>query len=421
MPDTPEPTPADIWNDIAVDLARRGRMASALAAMRRAVAMQPTDARLHSNWGNILRRAGQPGEALVQLTKARELDPFFVPALFNLGCWRMEAGCPDAAVQAIDECLLMGGTPEHVEDWRFARSTALLQAGRWKEGFAEYEVRLEKRDFHRYTLPMWDGSPLDGRTLLLHAEQGLGDTIMFARFFNDLVNRLSSGDGVVFVVQQQLHRLLGRSHALIRQAGEDVGHVDVHLPLMSLPHVLGIDEIDGAPYLLPSLNLGMTVPPGTRAKVGLVWQAKANWRTQTPDEMLHGKAKSMPLEVLLELTRLPGVALFGLQVNNSDIADLEAGHLVTDLQGSIHDFADLASFIDQLDCLVSVDTAPAHLAGALGKNVVVCLHHAGSWQWGTGDRSPWYDSARIVRQKEPGVWPIDAICAEVEKCLSKAT
>jgi hypothetical protein len=136
----------------------------------------------------------------------------------------------------------------------------------------------------------------------------------------------------------------------------------------------------------------------------------------TTDEALHGQQKSMPLEVLLELTSIPGIALYGLQPGTTDIDDLEAGHLVTDLGPRIHDFADLASFINALDLVVSVDTAPAHLAGAMGKPVVVCMPHQRNWNWGTADRSPWYDSARIVRQ-QPGGWKPEPIVAKVRECL----
>ncbi len=140
----------------------------------------------------------------------------------------------------------------------------------------------------------------------------------------------------------------------------------------------------------------------------------------TVDEALHGQQKSMPLEVLLELTRIPGVDLVSLQTGGTaDIEELGAQQLVKDMAPNISDFSDLASFMQQCDVVVSVDTGPLHLAGALGRPTVACLHHAPSWQWGTGEGTPaWYDSVTCIRQKEPGRWPIDDICAKVEACLT---
>jgi Tfp pilus assembly protein PilF len=393
----------EIWNTIAVDLAKGGKMSAACAAMRRAVGMSPGRADFRSNYGNMLRRAGRPGEGYAELDHALAIDPNFMPAVFNAGCSLMEGGHPDAAVAMIDRAL---ATDPKNGDWRFARATALLQAHRWAEGFAEYESRLELRDFGA-SVPLWDGSPLEGRTLLLHAEQGLGDTLMFHRF-----RKLLQGN-VTYIVHPPLGKLLGAA-----VAGESVDG-DVHLPLMSLPHRMGVTSITGEPYIRPMHRMLLKKPPGTRATVGLIWKAKASWKQMTTDEYLHGMAKSMPIENLLELSVLDGVALYGLQSQSTDVADVGAQHLVTDL--AMHDFADMASFMDQMDVIVSVDTGPVHLAGALGKPTVLCLHYAGAWQWGTKDRTPWYDSVRIVRQKKPGEWPMAEIVAEVERCLTTAT
>lgn len=398
------------WNDAGIKAASAGRMAAAAAALRRAVGLDPDSPDLHSNLGNVLRRMGRPEEGYRHLVQALKLEPRHEAARANLACWYMDDGNPSEAIRLFEEAL----AAEDVESWRFGYSGALLQAGRWAEGFREYEVRLKQRDFGSKAIPLWDGSPLEGRTLLLHAEQGLGDTIMFSRFVDLL-------EAAEFVVPQQLHWLMahneGRVNLHVGRAGEKIEGVDCHLPLMSLPHVLGVKEIRGERYLSPVHRMALEKPPGTKHKIGLVWKAKANWKQQTADEMLHGLQKSMPLDVLLELTAIPGAALYGLQVGSTDIADAGASDIVTDLAHHIHDFADLASFIDQMDVVVSVDTAPAHLAGALGKPTVVCCHWAGSWQWMTGERTAWYDSVRIVRQEKPGEWTAEKIVETVRDCL----
>lgn len=390
-----------VWNDIAVDLARRGHMSSACAAMRRAVGMEPSRADLRSNYGNMLRRAGKYGAGLKQIADAMSLDHTFTPALFNYGVAHMEAGLPGQAVDFFDACLKV----EEVTDWRFARASALLMAGKWEEGFKDYEVRNLGID--RGKVPQWDGTPLKGRTLLLHAEQGLGDTIMFHRFALWLFSKERT---VNYIVHPPLQRVLKGA----RQSGQRL-QADLHLPLMSLPFVLGAKNVDSPPYIAPPFEMTMKAPPGTKAKIGLVWKAKSNKASMTVDEHLHGLQKSMPLELLLELTRLDGVALYSLQPNCPDVKDLEAEHLIT--EPPIHDFACMSAYMQSMDVIVSVDTAPAHLAGAMGIPTVVCMPYARNWNWGTEDRSPWYPSARIVRQIEPGVWPIDRIVAEVEKCL----
>lgn len=395
------------WNDIAVDLARRGKMAAACAAARRAVDLAPDRADLRSNYGNMLRRAGKYEPGAQEIDRALKLDPRFVPAVFNHGVACMEQGEPGAAVSHFDWCL----SQEEVTDWRFARASALLMAERWEEGFRDYECR--ELGIDRGKVPKWDGSPLKGRTLLLHAEQGLGDTIMFHRFAQYLFTKERT---VNYIVHQPLARLLKGA----RQAGERLP-ADVHLPLMSLPHILGAIKVEAPLYIAPPFRLAVKKPPGTKASVGLIWKAKANKQKMTTDEFLHGQMKSMPLENLLELTRLPGVALFGLQPGSPDIDDLEAGHLIEDLGPQIGDMACLSAFMSQMDVIVSIDTAPAHLAGAMGIPTVVCMPFAYNWNWGLGDRSPWYESARIVRQKAPGVWPMDEICSEVENCLTAST
>lgn len=406
-----------VWNDIAVDLARRGHFAAGCAAMRRAVDLDPSSADLHSNYGNMLRRHGLPLDADREVAEAVRLDPGHAPALSNAACVLLDALEPDKAVTLFDAAL---ATEPANPDWLYGRACALLMAGRWKEGFAAHECRLAGRGYETAKIPLWDGRPFKGR-LMVHAEQGLGDTIMFSRFVLPLLRVLSDNDiGAHIVLPQQLHSLFAdRSRLLVafHRAGEEV-EAEAHIPLMSLPAVLKVEEIDGRAYLSrPGYKMGLDAAPGTKHKIGLVWRAKANWKQQTPDELHHGRMKSMPLEVLLELTRIRGAQLFGLQVPTTDVEDLGAGHLVKDLQVHIHDFADLAAFASRMDVVVSVDTAPAHLAAALGVPTVVCLHHAGSWQWQTGSRSAWYDSVRIVRQDQPGVWPVDAIVEAVREAL----
>lgn len=409
-------SPVDSWNDIACDLARRGHMHAAAATQRRAVQniedakISPEKAaEIHSNYANMLRRIGRYDEAYRHNVEALRSHPDHQSARFNAAIWCMDNWQTGEALLAVNRLLREEpGNP----DWRFARACLELQAGNYAQGFLDYDCRIESQHF---SCPFWDPRAVrPGHRVLINGEQGLGDTIMFHRFVDMFKARYP--DVIVdYVVHQQLAALLDA-----QRAGAFVGETgkmdEWHLPIMSIPGALGLDAVSGAPYLKPKQRMGFLTPPGTRWRIGLVWRAKSTIKSMTVDETLHGSAKSMPLTTLLELTRIKGAALYGLQHNTTDIADLECGHVVTNLGHMLHDFTDLASFVAQMDVVVSVDTAPAHLAGALGTPVVVALHNGSAWHWGTGDRSEWYDSARILRQ--PGGWDGAAIVAEVEKVLA---
>lgn len=391
------------WNNIAKELQAAGHFEAACAAVRRAVLLAPGNSELLSNWGNMLRRCGKAGLARATLLQAINIDNSNANAFFNMAVLQAtEYGEFDEAMGTYDHALTEMPNDGNV---LFARACALLGAGRWREGFAAYECRLADR---RYGWPFWDGRPLGKRHLFVHAEQGFGDTIMYHRFALELARREPEAT-ITYMTPTVLARLLGAS-----RAGVEIGQPSCHVPLMSLPHVLGIEDVDGAPYLVPRQKMYVASPPGTRTRIGLVWRAKSGAAGMKIDEAWHGRQKSIPLHLLLELVRIKGAQLYGLQVHCNDIAELGAQHLIDDLGGKIHDFCDLASYIDQMDVLVTADTATAHLGGALGVPTIVCCHNFAAWQWGNGDRSPWYDSVRIVR----GPFAADRIASEVEACLT---
>lgn len=388
----------DVWSDLAVELHRHGKLPAALATCRRASGMDPTRSDIMSNLGNMLRCNGKMDEALAAITRALELNPKNSPAKFNMGAWHLDRQDPEMAIRMFDEALKKPG--KHEGDWNFARACALLMNHQWLDGFAAYD-RHNGRPQANIGMPLWQGDHLERRRLLVHGEQGFGDIIMFARFLKYIPVR------VLFAVPAPLVRLFG---AL--ELGEEI-EADCHVPLMSLPHLLQRNSVDTPPYLASKRKLGVRKPPGAKLNVGLVWKAKTSEREMTPEKLQHGNEKSMPFENMLDLMAIPAVALYSLQTGTNDIERTNSYNIVEDLSNRIMDFADLASFIAQMDVVVSVDTAPAHLAGAMGKPVVLCLHHAGSWQWGTGSDTPWYDSVQIVRQEKPGVWPMENIVKAV--------
>lgn len=415
VPEKKQPAPSQMWNHVAIEeLAKKGHLTAAAGAMRRALGFEPDNAVLLSNYGNVLRRMGDYDRAEKVLSRALELDGEHPDVLFNNGVASLDWGWPTDAIDLIDRALAARpGDP----NFTFARASALLSAARFREGFAAYQCRLNDTSFG---CPYWDGNVYltpGGKPmrLLLHAEQGLGDTIMFHRYVPNLIRFVEDRGGVVdYVVHPPLSKLLGG-----QVAGCEVPDPDFHLPIMSIPHLLGHDYVSGKPYLKPQHKMGFYRPPGLEKKIGICWRAKTTVKSMTLDERQHGEQKSMPLAHMLELTRFHGAALYSLQhQGRPDIDALEAHHLVFDLGNQMHDFTDLASYIDQMDLVVTVDTAVAHLAGALGKRTIVCLHNSSAWHWTTGMTTPWYENTRILRPITPGRWDVEAICTVVGQELA---
>lgn len=403
MSDDPAVTVPNAWNKIAADLQSRGHFHAAAAAVRRAVLLAPHRADLLSNYGNMLRRIGRIREAYAALDQAFEIDGNDPNICFNDAVLQAtEYGDFDTALDEYAWCLERKPGDGNM---LFARACALLADGRWKEGFTAYDDRLTGRKFPWH---FWDGQPLKKEhTLLIHGEQGLGDIIMFHRYALELARRQPDAS-VIYMVPTVLSRLLGAA-----RVGVEAPDPDFHIPLMSLPRALGIETVSGAPYLKPVQKMRLNSSPGTKYRIGLVWKAKSGLKNMGVDEHWHGERKSMPLEILLELVRIKGADLYGLQTHCDDIDRIGAKHLIKDLAPAIHDFSDLASFVDQMDVLVTADTAPAHLGGALGVPTIVCCHNYAAWQWGNGTTSPWYDSVKIVR----GAFDADRIATAVEECL----
>jgi hypothetical protein len=255
-------------------------------------------------------------------------------------------------------------------------------------------------------LPMWSGEDLTDKTLCINAEQGLGDTIMYSRFVRDLPFKH------FFLVPNALQRLIPGG-----MSSNNEFSADYMVPLMSLPARLGIKTLPPwKPYIEPPVRFSLPRAADTKLAVGIVWRSKSGAVLRKLEEVRHGEQKSIPLEMLLPLATIPGVKLYSLQIDaNEEIGRLGAGPILDNLGHRMMDFSDLAGFMGAsaghghgggLDVIVTVDTAPAHLAGAMGLPVILMLNRAGSWQWGSGDVSPWYpyDDFRMVRQTRAGDW-----------------
>lgn len=449
------PDRIDLLNNLASALIQLGRETEAEPLLLRALALDARVYETHYNFGLVRAALGDRDAAVEHYRCALALRPDAVEALSNLGNLLQERGERSAALGLYERAAALrpddplpwcnlGGVldelarlPEAIAAFRAAidrrpdfaeaqvgLAASLLRSGELEAGWRAYEWRWRHPRFEdaRRSVagPAWDGSPLEGARILVRAEQGLGDTLQFARFL-PLVSGL--GGRVTFECQPELVRLLARQGLADRvlARGEPLGGFDLQAPLLSLPRLLGT-TLRNLPNRVPYL----AAEPGLAAawadrlagisglRVGLVWGGN-------PANRIDG-ARSLPLELLAPLGRVGGVTWLSLQKGPpaDQLRTPPAGLAIRDLAPALRDFADTAALLAHLDLVVTVDTAVAHLAGALGRPVWLLLAAVADWRW-LRDRttSPWYPSARLFRQPKPADWR--ALAEQVGEALATWT
>jgi len=392
---------------------------AAVAGFDRAIAAQPANANAHCNRGVALEHLGELGRALEDYERAVALDPRFVQAYSNRGNVLRQLGRIEAALASCDRAIAL--SPEHAAAHQ-NRALALLLRGDWTEGWAEYEWRWKNphsalaKDHGRFTQPLWSGQEgLAGKTILLHAEQGLGDTLQFCRYAPRIAER---GAQVVMEVQGALLEVLAGLDGVAQfvARGQPLPPFDCHCPLLSLPRAFGTTPHETpaqTPYLRSDVHKTRAwaerLASTSKRRVGLVWSG--GFRPNQPEVWAVDRRRNIELAMLAPL-RHSGIEFFSLQKGESAEAELAQllaggwdGPRLTDFTGLLSDFSDTAALIQQLDLVISVDTSTAHLAGALGKPVWLLNRFDTCWRW-LLERSdtPWYPSARLFRQEEPGAW-----------------
>ena len=385
-------------------LAQLGRASEAEAALRAAIAVDPAHAKAHLNLGNVLVDLDRPAAAERLYRAAIRLDPALAEAHASLGHVLSGLDRTEEAVSACAEAIRL--RPDFAQaHWN--QGIALLRAGDFTRGFEKYEWRKRHATFAAAFAdppgPAWEGQPLAGRTLLVLAEQGLGDTIQFARYIPALA---AHGARVVLACARPLLRLLRTLPGIaeVVEHGERLPPYDFRVDQMSLPRLFATQPTDiplPGGYLVPDPALAAAwqaaMPAaGAARRVGLVWAGNP----------LHSNdaRRSIPLGLLAPVLATPGVRFVGLQAGPR--AAEAAGHpALHDLSGRLADFADTAAAIAALDLVITVDTSVAHLAGALGAPVWVLLPAAADWRWMMRrEDSPWYASMRLFRQQRAGDW-----------------
>ncbi|TWB27550.1 Flp pilus assembly protein TadD [Nitrospirillum bahiense] len=395
----------DALTNLGLALQADGQLDQALALHRRAVQLAPDAANVHVNLGTALQLAGQGAAAVGSYRRAVALAPGDATGLSNLGQALAEQGQVSEALAIHDQAAALAPDNGVV---RFNQALAWLLAGDYARGWPAYTWRwrggVDELADRGFAVPEWRGEDLAGRTLLVHAEQGLGDTLQFVRF----LSRLPDDGRVVLEVQPPLLALLrsglAPSDVDVVARGRPLPAFDLHVPLMSLPAALGIQEAAGlampAPYLAAEADRARAWAGRLGAdalNVGLAWSGNPRHRAD--------RLRSMPLADLAgPLAALPGVTLWPVQADRRR-GDEEVLAALGVADVALDGFTDTAALVAGLDLVITVDTAVAHLAGALGRPVWLLLPYAPDWRWRLNSRdTPWYPTTRLFRQERQGNW-----------------
>lgn len=441
------PGDPDALNNLGTAVWQQGGLAEAESCYRQAVALRPGDFAIQNNLGNALWRQGRLEEAAPHYELAIELNPTSAEAWMNLGVIQADLGQGKPAIDSIEHALLLqpqwplaldnlGTAHARMGCWSTAleyheqalalapnfpeahrnRALVFLKHGDFARGWPEYEWRLACQTHEGFSSPRprWHGRPIPEGVILLHAEQGLGDTLQFIRYAAMVKPKVGR---VVVFCHRSLTRLVGRCPGVdeVHHQPEQLPAYDAQCSLLSLPAILGttLETIPGpTPYL--TVNEGtvahwrkrvQAAAPelmGRTFRIGVAWQGNPLNRID--------RQRSFPLAALEPLAKIPGVRLVSLQ-KGVGIEQIQAFRerapldLLAAPEADDRDLLDTAAVIQALDLVVAPDSALAHLAGGLGRPVWIALPYATDWRWlDDRDDSPWYPTARLFRQSHPGDW-----------------
>lgn len=377
--------------------------------VRHALALNPDSPFSHNYLGILMDKKGLREEAEACYRQALKLDERLPEPYSNLG--NVLAG--RLCLKEAEHCYLKAiELNPHGPEARHNLGLLQLVSGRYEEGWRNYEWRWKSLDMREhvraFSQPEWRGEPLRGKRILVHAEQGMGDAIQFARYMPLLKE---TGAEVLFEVPHSLKRLISSGAGIDRllSRNDPLPEFDCHVPLLSLPGLLGTRK-ETIPAVIPYLGAAAadrnkwrakldTLGPGLR--VGIAWSGNP--------KHINDRARSIPFGNLGALFRIGGVQWISLQKGKAGpnaVQWQDEDHISwIDWTDSLADYADTAALIEELDLVIAVDTSVAHLAGALGKAVWILLPFAPDWRWLLElPSTPWYPSARLYRQKQVGNW-----------------
>jgi hypothetical protein len=404
----------ELHNNLGIVLLKQGLPEQAAECSLVALRLRPEFPEGLDNLGRALAEQGHLDDAAAKFRASITLRPGYAEAHSNLGTVLKEQGQLEAAITCFRTSILH--KPD-LADAHHNLGITLLTRGDLTEGWQEYEWRWDipaPADARRnFAQPQWRGEDGSGRTLLIHAEQGFGDTIQFCRY---AALARARGFKVVLEVQPPLARLLqslvGADQLVAR--GDKLPDFDLHCPMLSLPLALGttLETIPGnAGYLsadatrFAAWQSRLSQSMGAAPRIGLAWAGGSATKSD--------RQRSLRWEQLASLLDLPGFEFYSLQLSGQEaVSDSRLINYMPEIQ----DFADTAALVANLDLIISVDTAVAHLAGALGKPVWLLNRFDPDWRWFVGRQdSPWYPTLRQFRQAKPGEW--QAVVTEVGRNL----
>ena len=412
-----QPDRAEPQLNLALALHDLRHFVEAVRACHRALALNPRYVAAINLLGQCLRQLGHLQEAAACHRRAVELAPDLAEAHAGLGQTLVAEGWLGEAIVCFDQALDLDAN--HLQA-RLGRAYVNLVLGRWGPGFEDYRWRRHSRELGQriFEKPLWDGSDVSGKRILLHAEQGFGDTLAAIRYA-PLVREL--GAEVFVECQPALKRLFAPITGISRllSTDEPVPEHDLQAPLMDLPRLFGTypATVPPAPELRPDPALGrkfepLLEPAERRLRVGIVWGGNPAYGSDS--------RRSVSLDRFLPLARLPNVQLVSLQKGPQagELQKLSPEVRVIDAGPLLGDFADTAALVERLDLVVMVDSAVGHLAGTLGRPVWLLLPFMPHWFW-LLDRedTPWYPTMRLFRQPKPGDW--DPVFARVRDELQR--
>jgi tetratricopeptide (TPR) repeat protein len=413
------PQNPDASNGRGLALAAVGRPAEALAAFDRALALAPARADILYNRGNVLIALDRHEEALAAYDRVLARVPNHLKAWANRGRALQALNRSKDAILCFEKAISF---EKNDADAHFNLALALLSVGDYARGFREYEWRWKRTGMappRSSGKPLWLGEfPLGSRTILLQAEQGLGDTIQFVRYAAPLAR---AGAKIVLEVQPELKVLLAKLDgvASCQARGEPLPAFDVQCPLGSLPLAFktGLASVPCAlPYLAPDAGRiahwreRLEGLPGKR--VALAWAGHARH--------VNDRNRSIDVDRLAPLLSIAGLSFVSIQrdLREGDAETIARLANVTHVGPELSDMSETAALLSAVDLTLAVDTSVVHLAGALGREAWVLLPFAADWRWGeTGERSPWYPQLRLFRQSAHGDW--DGVIARLCDALAE--
>jgi tetratricopeptide (TPR) repeat protein len=400
-------------NRMGTALASVGRLDEAMASFRQALALRPDYAEAQANLGNALLESGDIDGAIAVCERAVELRPDYAPGCNNLASALQAAGRLDESVQYYQKAIAL--KPDYALAHRNL-GLVLLKQGHFQAGWSEHEWRWRAAGYYppgrELPRPLWDGDDLAGKRILIQPEQGYGDLIQFCRFVRPVAQR---GGRVIFRIPPALMRLFHTLEGVERLLAMDqsLPEFDVHCPILSLPPALRSNDFAAhIPYLHPDPALkskwASRMPTDGRLKIGLRWAGQA----RHPND----HARSFSASTFSPLAGVAKAWFCSLQKDAAPktVQNSPGAPEMADWTSELADFADTAALIENLDLVVTADTAVAHLAGAMGKPTWVLLPRVPDWRWMMErEDSPWYPTMRLFRQEQSGDWetPIRKVAA----------